>query len=319
TINSPSRTSVHSIGSVRNRPSTPRYETRSPPQLLRTARTSKLCPLRGWKGCVMVKTCVPSLPRSAMRAFRQGQGRGWRASCRTLDHCRPTPPEVLSVGRSEPCDSRTARAAEPATVPEARGVACQCVRCGRTHRFAPVARRAVRHEPVVLRASQHRLPHRLRRQLLQRTLHAGARTRGSSSDPDDHRNLSQGTAGSLARPWSWTRTGVHAERTPAEESPSASGVDSLTHGALGRTDRTAHGRVVCTDPRRKTASRDGLSILPRDHSTGRRIFLDQDGSGCRSSHPDRCLPLPEREIDPEELARPTTTSRTATATPSAIA
>src|SRR5207245_11373716 len=42
---------------------------------------------------------------------------------------------------------------------------------------------------------------------LQRALHAGARTRGSSSDTNYHRDLSQGTAGSLARPWSWTRTG----------------------------------------------------------------------------------------------------------------
>src|SRR5258708_6783259 len=188
--------------------------------------------------------------------------------------------------------------------------------------FAAVERtacRAVRHEPVVLRPSQHRLPHRLRRQFLQRALHAGARTRGSSSDTDHHRDLSQGVAGSLARSWSWTRTGVHAEGTPTEESPSASRVDSLTHGALGRTDRTAHGRVVCTDPRRKTASGDGVSILPGDHPTGRAVLLDQDGSGCGSSHTDWGLPLPEREIDPEELARSTTTPRTATATSSAIA
>jgi transposase len=118
--------------------------------------------------------------------------------------------------------------------------------------FATVERntlRALPAEPFDMsqwsyRASQHRLPHRLGRQLLQRALHAGARTRGSSSDTDHHRDLSQGAAGSLARPWSWTRAGVHAERTPAEESPSTSRVDTLTHGALGRTDRTAHGQVV---------------------------------------------------------------------------
>ena len=113
------------------------------------------------------------------------------------------------------------------------------------------------------------------------------------------------------------RTSVHAERTPAEESPSTSGVDALTHGELGRTDRTAHGQVVRTDPGRKTASGDGLSILPRDHPAGRTVLRRQDGSGCRSSHTDRCLPLPEREIDPEELARPATTPRTATASSSA--
>jgi len=68
-----------------------------------------------------------------------------------------------------------------------------------------------------------------------------------------------------------------------------------------------------------TSSGDGLSILPRDHPTGRGVFPEQDGSGRRSSHTDRRLPLPEREIDPEELARSTTTPRTATPTPSAIA
>ena len=61
---------------------------------------------------------------------RQGQGRSRCASCRTLDHRRPTPPEVFSVGGSEQGDSRTAWAAEPATIPEARRIACQCVRCG---------------------------------------------------------------------------------------------------------------------------------------------------------------------------------------------
>ncbi len=72
--------------------------------------------------------------------------------------------------------------------------------------FAAVERNALRALPAEpfdmsqwsLRPSQHRLPHRLRRQLLQCVLFAGARTRGSSSDTDDHRDLSQRTAGSLA-------------------------------------------------------------------------------------------------------------------------
>ena len=70
---------------------------------------------------------VPARPR---HSERQGQGRSRRANCRTLDPCCPTPPGVFSVGGSEQCDSRTARATEPATVPEARGIACQCVRYG---------------------------------------------------------------------------------------------------------------------------------------------------------------------------------------------
>src|SRR5260370_35723140 len=96
----------------------------------------------------------------------------------------------------------------------------------------------------LLRTSQHTIQHRLRRLFLQRDQHAGARTRGSSSDTDHHRDLSQGVAGSLARPWSWTRTGVHAEGTPTEEPPSASRVDALTHGPRGRTDRPAQARGI---------------------------------------------------------------------------
>jgi transposase len=47
-----------------------------------------------------------------------------RTSCRTLDHCRTASPTVLSIGRSESRDPRAARAVEPATLPEARRIAC---------------------------------------------------------------------------------------------------------------------------------------------------------------------------------------------------
>src|SRR5213078_4786809 len=103
---------------------------------------------------------------------------------------------------------------------------------------------ALRHQKFFRLADLNHAIRELLERLNQRPFRKREGSRASSSDTDDHRDLSPGIAGSLARPWSWTRTGVHAERTPAEESPSASRVDALTHGALGRTDRTAHGRVV---------------------------------------------------------------------------
>ena len=132
-------------------------------------------------------------------------------------------------------------------------------------RSATVARRTVRHEPVVLRAREHRLPHRLRRQLLQRALHAGAGTAGSASHTDHRRDLSQGRTCGFASPWSGTRTGVHAERAPAEEPSSASGVDAFAHGELGRADRTAHRqlfeRILAEKPHPEMGYRSCLGII----------------------------------------------------------
>ena len=106
-----------------------------------------------------------------------------------------------------------------------------------------------------------------------------------------------------------TRPGVHRERAPAEEPSSASGVDAFAHGALGRADRAAHRSTLREDPRREAASGDGLSIVSGHHPTRREILGGQDGSGRRSGTADRRVPLPEREIDSEELARPTTTQQ----------
>ena len=163
------------------------------------------------------------------------------------------------------------------------------------------------------RAGEHRLPHRLRRQLLQRALHAGARTRGSPRDTNHRGDLPQGQRVASHLRSRGREQVVTERRAPAEESPGASGVDALAHGELGRADRTAHGTVVRTDPGREAASGDGLSIVPGDHPAGRTVLGRQDGSRSGSSDTDRRLPLPEREIDPEELARPATTGRTAIA------
>jgi hypothetical protein len=164
---------------------------------------------------------------------------------------------------------------------------------------------------------EHRLPRRLRRQLLQRAVHAGSRVGGRASDTNG-RSLPQGTTCSLASSWPWLRPGTHRARTSAEESPSTPGVDSLAHGELGRAHRTEHRTAVRTDPCRKAASGDGLSIVFGDHPARGTVLGRKDGSGSGSGAADRRLPIPEREIDPEELARPTAVDRTAgTSSPSA--
>src|SRR6202035_4154577 len=102
------------------------------------------------------------------------------------------------------------------------------------------------------------------------------------------------------------RAGNHRARTSAQESPSASGVDSLAHGELGRADRTAHGTVIRTHPGREAASGDGVSILSGNHPAGRAVLGGKDGSGSGSGTAGWRLPLPKREIDPEEFPGPTT-------------
>src|SRR3974390_2585323 len=111
---------------------------------------------------------------------------------------------------------------------------------------------------------EHRLSHRLRCQLLQRALHPSSRVDGSASDTDNGRDLPQGTTRGLTSSWPWTRPSTHRAGASAEESSSASGMDTLAHGELGRTDRTEHRTTVRTDPGRKAASGDGVSFVSGD-------------------------------------------------------
>src|SRR5438105_4690479 len=63
--------SVHSAGSDLQHPSAPVNATRSPPQMLMTATTSKLWPCNGWNGWVTVKACEADASPRAIRAIRQ--------------------------------------------------------------------------------------------------------------------------------------------------------------------------------------------------------------------------------------------------------
>jgi len=91
------------------------------------------------------------------------------------------------------------------------------------------------------------------------------------SDTNDRGDLPQGPTCGLASPWSRARTGVHHEGAPSKESPSASGVDALAHGELGRADRSKHRIVVRTKSSPRNRIGDGLSIVSRDHPPRRTV------------------------------------------------
>ena len=109
---------------------------------------------------------------------------------RTLDHRGAAPPEVLSPGGTQPGDPRVAGTTERASFPQAGRIAVQSVSQPGETGSDPVTGRALRHEPVDAGHRQHRLPHCLRWELLQRALHPGAAARGSPLHSDHGGDLS---------------------------------------------------------------------------------------------------------------------------------
>src|SRR6202042_1520084 len=95
-------------------------------------------------------------------------------------------------------------------------------------------------------------------------------------------------------------------RTSPTISPGASGMDSFSYGALGGVHRPAYGAFVRTNPRRQATPGDGLSRLPGYHPAGWAVLTGSHGSRCRAGAAHRSVPLPEREVDFEECAGPTT-------------
>jgi len=59
---------------------------------------------------------------------------------------------------------------------------------------------------------------------------------------------------------------------------------------------------------RQTASGDGLARLPGDHPVGGQVLRAARGSSLGTSLAHRCVPLQERRIDLEKLARPSAAS-----------
>jgi hypothetical protein len=156
---------------------------------------------------------------------------------------------------------------------------------------------------MVPRQGQHRLSHRFRHELLQRPLQLGSRTGGSALNADHHRDLSQKPARSvaLARTRPWARG--HDCGSPATISPGASGMDAVADGALGTDHWSTHGASVRADSRRQATPGDGLPVLPRHHPACGSVLSGSRGSRGRTGVAYGSMPLSERQVDSEELAR----------------
>jgi hypothetical protein len=102
---------------------------------------------------------------------------------------------------------------------------------------------------------------------------------------------------------SQARSSRHSERAPPQESSSPSGMAAIADGELGTQHRSQHGPVVRVNPEREAAPGNGLPLLSRYHSPGAAVLPATHGSRGGTGITRPGLPLSEREVDLEELAR----------------
>src|ERR1019366_7180759 len=93
-------------------------------------------------------------------------------------------PEVLQPSGTQPGDPRAAGATERASFSQTGRIAVEPVSQPGETGSGSVTSRALRYEPVVAGHCQHRLPHRLRWELLQCAVHFGAAGRGRPLNTD---------------------------------------------------------------------------------------------------------------------------------------
>ena len=109
----------------------------------------------------------------------------------------------------------------------------------------------------------------------------------------------------------------HQTRASTQESPGSPGVAAFPHDALGRADRAAHGASYLSKSWPRSHIRRWAIARAWASSDWRNSIRPARMEAAAERAADRRLPLPEREIDPEELARSTTTRQPPAAPPSA--
>ena len=111
---------------------------------------------------------------ASLQTARQSEGGKRSADRRAVDHRCPASSSLLRLDGGECRDPATARTTQQQAVSQARRVTSIRVRHGGSTGAEALADGAVRSQPMVTREGQHRLPHRLRHELLQRALQPGA-------------------------------------------------------------------------------------------------------------------------------------------------
>src|SRR5665647_2532188 len=132
----------------------------------------------------------------------------------------------------------------------------------------------------------HRLSHRGRRPLLQRSPSLRPRRGRCAADRTHGRNLPQGRADRGAHAHERQSQTHDNPRTHAVQPSAIRRLDDRAHPRRRTPDRTGDGGALRTDPRTASASRTGLSRLSRHCSAGRSPWRQASGScsGARHRH-----------------------------------
>ena len=222
---------------------------------------------------------------------------------RTLDRCGATAPQVLLLAGTQPGDPGVAGRAESSVLSASgtdRGRACSAAwkTCSEP---LPAERFDMSQWSRATR--QHRLPHGLRWEPLQRALHFGARTRGSPLHADHGGDLPQGHPGRFSPAQSRTRANHHPEehRPKSHQAHLEWPPSRMVNWARSIGPHTAQlfERIMNDKPHPEMGYRSCLGIIrlaqqyspQRMEAAAERALLAQ---ACRYQ---------SIEVDPEELAR----------------
>src|SRR5881296_2855099 len=248
--------------------------------------------------------------RAAGEAPGQGEDRSRRPGRGAVDP-GPPPPRDLLLARDAQCpDRRTPRGSQRATDAALPRQPRRPLRAAGPARASATPRRGLRLQRLEGRRSrQHRLPHRAPRSLLLCPLRAHSRTCRRTPDRDHRRDLLPRPARRRASAEVRPRPAHHRPRPHAEGPPAPPRVDAVAPHRLGAHDRRANGRAGRGDPRGPSASRAGLSLVPRHLAARQGLRPRAAGSSQHPRRRGRGALLSSRRLDPQARPRPSHAAR----------
>src|SRR5665213_2103690 len=216
-----------------------------------------------------------------------------------------TPSNLLQPGRGQ-CGARRSDDAPQrrASDPAARCNASATARTDRSPGAEVPSDRTLRVLRMADMPRWHRLSHRGRRPLLQRSPSLRSRRGRRAADRADGRNLPQRRAHRRAHAYERQPQTHDGGGTYAVKSSAIRRLDDRAHPRRCASDRTGNGGALRTDPRAAPASRTGLSRLSRHCSAGRSPRHQASGSRSGARHRHRRAHLRFGQIHPRQPSRP---------------